>query len=82
MTPSLPQVSAGTRRPSGGGTLRPQLNGVDFTPLTLTLTLSNRGGLRTLPKNPRGVDVRFRSRSGGVAAQHVTSLLSVVALSD
>jgi hypothetical protein len=36
----------------------------------------------TLSKNPRGVDVRFRSRSGGISAQHLMSLLNVVALSD
>ena len=41
-----------------------------------------RTGLRSASEDPCGVDVRFDSRSRGVPAQHLMSLLNVVALLD
>jgi hypothetical protein len=68
------------RRPRGGGRC-PQTDGLDHTPYPHAGAVESWSSC-TLSKSPRGVDVRFRSRSGGIAAQHLMSLLNVVALSD
>jgi hypothetical protein len=49
----------------------------------LAFILSGLGHLLALPPNDsRGVDVRCDFRSGGVAAEQLVGLFSVVALSD